>query len=398
MKKFTILIAVSLLGLVNSCSNAASPDSVNSSVYAASDTASPKLSFVSNQDYLPALVKLLQMPDIKTVDIVHYNFFTENGGASQVILDNLIRLKNQGAKLRIILEGVKADPNKRNSLTLKKLQDAGITDVKLSTGHTTHDKAICINSRFLLLGSTNWTRTSMEKNNETDALVDSEIIGKGFISYVDGLWNNTGVMQPGKATDGGTDLLSDNAFYDELKGMISRAQNSLDIGTYFLAYRKGKEADDIKVKELLDMIITKYREAKSRGADFKVRFFVDNNGISPQDYQNFTVKGAVNARDYLAKNGITEFYFDKYEQISHCKFVIKDAAGPAPEVIFGSTNLYKDDFDSIHQLNVRTNDSSVVNSFLNYMNERLKTATKEPVVPTQAKRMSEAELSEAEEI
>jgi phosphatidylserine/phosphatidylglycerophosphate/cardiolipin synthase-like enzyme len=382
MKKILSALLLSSFLAVGCSNNFAivNPSFDNSDYSARAKNQDSKITFVANQDYLPALLSLLNRNDLKTVDILHYNFFTENGGAPEQIINKLIELQAKGVKIRIQLEGNKDEPNKRNSLTLKRLTDAGITAVKLSSGHTTHNKSICVNSRFLLIGSTNWTKTSIEKNNETNALIDSEVLSQAYISYLDKIWVSAKTMINSTAVDGDTKLLTDTAYYGEAINLINRAETSIDIGTYFLAYRKGKEAEDIKVKALLDAIIAKNNQLKNRDKNFKVRFFLDNNGISPEHYQNFTVKAALNARDYLAKNGITEFYFDKYKQISHCKFIIKDAESANSEVLFGSTNLYKDDFDDIHQVNIISSNSGIVRSFYSYMNTRLTEATKDPVV------------------
>jgi phosphatidylserine/phosphatidylglycerophosphate/cardiolipin synthase-like enzyme len=378
-KKFPILLSGFLLLSCSANLNTLDQSFENINNVALAQDSESKISFVANQDYLPALMNLLNRDDIKTIDILHYNFFAENGGSPEQILNKLIELHSRGVKIRIQLEGKKADPNKRNSITLKKLKDAGITDIKLATEKTTHNKSICVNSRFLLLGSTNWTKTSMEKNNETNALIDSEIISRAYINYLDKIWNSSATMIKTAVSDGDTKLLTDTAYYQEAIDLVNRAESSIDVGTYFLAYRKGKEAQDIMVKQLLDAIIAKNNQQKKAGKNFKVRFFVDNNGISPEDYQNFTIKGAVNARDYLAGNGITEFYFDRYTQISHCKFIIKDAGTTNPEVLFGSTNLYLDDFTDIHQTNILSGNPQIARSFYTYMNARLQESTKEPV-------------------
>lgn len=390
MKKLSKFITTSLILLfTNSCNQSESITISNELINSSSKiNTSNNIKFVENQNYYSNIDNLLKIDGIKSIDIIHYNFFTENGGTPELILNHLVNLKSKGVKIRIILEGVKSDPNKRNSITIKKLKDAGITEVKLSSKKTTHDKSICINSKYLLAGSTNWTKTSMEKNNETNALVDSEIIGKAYTKYFNKLWKSDLDMYPETTNDNISSLITDNAFYPELIKIIKNAEFSLDIGTYFLAYRKGKEVEDKKVKDLLDLIIERNNILKNKGKSLKVRFFIDNNGISPEHYKNFTQRAALNARDYLLKNGITEIYFDKYEQISHCKFVIKDASTSNQEVIFGSTNLYNGDFDDHHQLNFKSSDGKLVDDFVKYMNNRLKESTKEPVIPNNQNKIS----------
>lgn len=345
-------------------------------------TTGPKLTFVANQDYMPALTELLDRPGIQTVDVLMFNFYADHGGDTQAILDKLIALKAKGAKIRVFLEGLRDEPKLRHQDTIKKLAAGGITDVKLSSANTVHAKSICVDGNTLLLGSTNWTVTSMGKNNETNARVESAKLGGAFTAFFNKLYAGAPTLMAGRTVDGDTALLTDTAYYDEALALIGRAKRSLDIGTYFLAYRVGREADDVKVKALLDAVIAQHDKVKKTGKPFAVRFFLDNNGINPEMHESHTIKGSWNARNYLVKAGIDEVFFDRYEQISHCKYLIKDGnpaarEGGTAEVLFGSTNLYVGDFDHNHQLNVLSSDAGLVKSFTAYMGTRLADSSKE---------------------
>lgn len=340
---------------------------------------------VANQDYLEAAQEALGRTGIRTVDVVQYNFFTDRGGAPEALAQRLIALHRAGTRVRVLLEGVRGQDGpdgaaKRNSITLERLRAAGIATVKQSASKTIHTKAICIDGRTLLLGSTNWTRTSIERNNETNARIDSQALGRAFTAYFEALWRDDASMRSGLTADGPTALVEDRRFFQEAEGVIARAQSTLDIATYYLAYRQGQEARDTRVKRLLDLIVARHEAARREGRPFRVRLFLDNNGIPSRTrdyYQEFTMRAAWNARNYLAEHGVTGVKFDRFDQISHCKFILGDGR----EVLFGSTNLYGGDFDEHHQINVLSTDASLAAQFARYMEARYASATDFPVKP-----------------
>lgn len=337
--------------------------------YGAAGRAGAQLTFVPNQHYLIRLEEELDRPGLARVDILQFNFYADHGGDTQAILEKLVALKQKGVAIRVFLEGTRDEPKKRHADTVEKLTRAGI-EVRLSKQHTVHTKAVCFDGKRLLVGSTNWTVTSWNKNNETNALLESATLGAAFTAYFERLWGGQEAMQAGRHVDGQTALLMDTAFYDDALDVIGKARSSLDIGTYFLAYRKASEAGDAKVKALLDGVIARNDAAKKAGKPLRVRFFLDNNGIRPELHKSHTLEAAWHAREYLVARGVEEVWFDRYEQISHCKFIIRDAKARG-EVLFGSTNLYVGDFDRHHQLNVRTSAPAMVKAFARYMDERL---------------------------
>jgi len=48
---------------------------------------------------------------------------------------------------------------------------------------TTHSKLLVVDSRFTVVGSTNWSYQALNQNNETNALIDSEQVAKEYIKY-----------------------------------------------------------------------------------------------------------------------------------------------------------------------------------------------------------------------
>lgn len=342
---------------------------------ASAKAAGPEMTFVANQDYLAAVEKLLARPGLRSVDVLQFSFAVKSG-ATRRIFDRLVQLQASGVKVRVLMEGV-AGTRDENQKTAALLQAAGIEAVKLSAEHTTHAKAICVDGEALLMGSTNWTVTSIERNNETNALIRSPRIGQAFTRWYDRMWTGHEAMAPGATTDGDATLLMDTAFYAEAEAMIDSAERSLDIATYFLAYRANNRRD-AKVEALLKRIVDRAQALKAKGKPFSVRLFIDNNGISPERHKSHTLEAACHAKAYLARHGLTDVYFDSHRQISHMKYILKDAGTPGAEVLFGSTNWYWGDLDHHHQLNVRTSDPAMVKRFADYQAARIAEAQPAP--------------------
>ena len=332
----------------------------------AARAAGPAMTFVADQGYLAAVEQLLAAPNLEAVDVLQFSFAVKPG-ATQRIFDRLVALQAGGTKVRVLLEGV-ASTKAENAKTRDRLVAAGI-EVRMSRSHTTHAKAVCVDGAALLMGSTNWTNTSIERNNETNALIRSPQVGKAYTAWYDRMWGGHEAMMPGATTQGDTTFLTDTAFYAEAEALIQKAERRLDIATYFLAYRANSRTD-AKVEALLRAVVDRVKAQRARGVELQVRFFLDNNGIDAAKQRSHTQEAACHARAFLAANGVTDVSFDARSQISHMKFIVRDRA----EVLFGSTNWYWRDLDDHHQLNVRTADPALVRRFDAYMDAKVANA------------------------
>lgn len=381
---FRTMLLTLTVATLSACASGLPAAAARDAAALAASAAGPKLTFVANQAYQKALDAELARPGLKSVDVLQFNFFADRPGAIKQTADKLVALAKQGVAIRVFLEGTREEVKARHQATIALLSAAGIP-VRLSKDHIVHAKAVCFDGRRLLMGSTNWTVTSWSKNNESNALIDSVAIARGFGAFFERLWTGHETMTASETTDGDTALYTDTAFFDQALAVIGRAEKTLDVGTYFLALRKGREATgDAKVKQLLDAIVARKDALAKDGKPLAVRLFLDNNGIRPELHQSHTLDSAANARDYLVARGVTEVWFDRFEQISHCKYILRDAGTPRGEVIFGSTNLYVGDFDRHHQLNIRTTDAGMVKAFAGYHADRLGESAKairEPARP-----------------
>lgn len=341
-------------------------------------SSTPPFRFVPAESYYQTLMDLLNSvctDDPAThhtpIQILHFNFFTENGQTRQ-IARKLVDLKARCPELniRIILEGSK-DAGKpsgaatRNRITANWLTAQGI-DVHFIAGlqagafkGVTHAKAIRVGNK-LLSGSTNLTNTSIGKNNEFNLLVESNILTGNFETFAQKLVTASGQLHNMTATDGPITLLTDSLFFENAMSLIQAAGpgDSLDVTTYFFAYRT---ETDLKAKMLFDAIVA----AHGRGAD--VRIYLERNS-NPKVNPSITKANKLVANRF-ARAGIEKIYFDPEEKISHAK-IIKLRGKNRSAVLLGSTNLYRGDLDDNHQVNFLIEGAAPVDQVTAYLNHK----------------------------
>jgi phosphatidylserine/phosphatidylglycerophosphate/cardiolipin synthase-like enzyme len=301
----------------------------------------PPVKVVANRDYLPQLMSMLDSAK-KSIDIVQYNLYSESGDAKSIV-DKLVALKqkNPALKIRVFIEGDHGDGAKRNLLSVKTLQAAGI-DVQLDSKNlVTHAKGVCVDGTKVLAGSTNMTNTSMDQNNEVSLAIDSAAVGKAYESYFAQLLKDPSALHSGKSQVGNLTLLTDAAYYPQLLTTIKSAKKTLDASMYDFNFG----GDDAKAKSVMDELVA----AAKRGV--KVRVMLEQ---SSSDFAPEITAANKKAYAYLQANGV-DVHLDSPTQISHQKFIV----GDGKDVLLGSSNWTTSDFDQRHQINWHVKDAGL---------------------------------------
>jgi phosphatidylserine/phosphatidylglycerophosphate/cardiolipin synthase-like enzyme len=105
------------------------------------------------------------------------------------LLSALIDARKRGVEVRILLEsGGNGDLAYQNKQTGDYLSKFDITVKYDSREITTHDKLIIVDSRIVVVGSTNWTYSAIDENNEASVVIYSESVGLKFQKYFLELW------------------------------------------------------------------------------------------------------------------------------------------------------------------------------------------------------------------
>ena len=97
------------------------------------------------------------------------------------LLEDLIGAKERGVYVKVILDDTKFNVNYN---AFRKLKEVGIEVGLDSPGKLLHGKGIVIDKRLVFIGSTNWTRASINDNHEFSVMVESPDMAVEFIDYI----------------------------------------------------------------------------------------------------------------------------------------------------------------------------------------------------------------------
>jgi hypothetical protein len=155
-------------------------------------------------------------------------------------------------------------------------------------------------------------------------------------------------------------MMTDDLFFNQALSLIGAASagDSLDLTTYFFAYRT---EGDAKAKRIYEEILA----AQARGA--KVRLYLERNS-NLQVNQDITKANLQTAKRF-EDAGVTRVYLDQEDKISHAKII--KVSGPNRNVaLIGSTNIYRGDFDENHQVNFLIEHEDSIAALTAYLNQK----------------------------
>jgi len=110
------------------------------------------------------------------------------------LINALIEAKNRGVDVEVILDQNVDFVQRRHSSdweakikstrAYKRLKEAGIKVYYDEPARYTHAKAVIIDKKIAILGSTNWTESSFDNNIETSILVNSPELAEEILAYL----------------------------------------------------------------------------------------------------------------------------------------------------------------------------------------------------------------------
>lgn len=309
----------------------------------------PEPVLITERDYLPALLKLLDHARSR-IDIIAFSFAIGSAsgridmkGAPFQIAQKLAQLKKKrGArlKIRLVLEGYR-ETETRNRVTAAFLKKAGI-QVRYSS---THAKGFCVDGRYLLIGSTNLSNQSVMKNNETNLLIDSPETAAEFERYFEYHWKN--------GQHGGISLnppmYADGDFLNILLEMIGTAKKTLEFSIYFFSLPPVERA---------------LAQAHQRGV--KITGFINDHKTFALSY----VRRTQATIKRLRAAGLTGLHFDHGRVFTHSKYLIKDRR----ELLLGTGNWLPEDVDTHPQLYVHIENASLAKKLAKHLAKQIKAA------------------------
>lgn len=145
-----------------------------------SDNDNLKVCFTPNQSCLPQLLRYIDNARSSIV-LLGYSF------TSKPMTDALIRAKNRGVKVRMVL-----DHSQRTQKSSKApIEALHAEHIEVRFDHSVkiaHNKIIVIDGYQTITGSYNWTHSAEFKNAENLVFISSPVVTKQYADYFETRW------------------------------------------------------------------------------------------------------------------------------------------------------------------------------------------------------------------
>ncbi len=300
---------------------------------------------IVDREYFPVAKKLIRKAK-KSISISM--FVVKSGKKVDALIKELKNAANRGVKIKILLENsIRANRSLINSLN-------GIENIEIkfdSPEKITHNKMVIIDRNVILIGSTNWTESSLGYANEANVVIKNKEVVEYFQEYFDYLWQDSSKdIFPFKDFEGEIIPIIDRQYFDIVSRMMRKANKRIFVMVYgFKLTRNRDSKGDILAEEIVN--------ARKRGIETKVMLEKSSFNERLNIMNRHTI-------EYFKERGV-EARFDDEDIITHSKVVIIDDA-----VILGSTNWSYSGLEKWHNADVLIKDKRIVEYFVNYFEEK----------------------------
>jgi len=216
---------------------------------------------ISGAKYFPAAKEALS----KAKESIRLVMFTielspvkENSKTNQLI-NELVKAKDRGVEVEVILDqnvdfverrySSDFESEIKSTNAYKRLKDAGIKVYYDEPDRYLHAKAIVIDKKTVILGSTNWTESAFDRNIEVSVLIESRDLAKEILDYFKTIKidEKTGklVEHIGKSTLISWDFLQNPKIASLM--VNEQAERAFDIYLYLLWKFDGNKEGKIKL-------------------------------------------------------------------------------------------------------------------------------------------------------
>ena len=258
---------------------------------------------VTNGEYIGALMEIVGGAT-ESVQADQLELLT--GDLPRQVFGALAAAAARGVRVTVLLD---ADVTE-NQAWVQSLTDAGIEARLGSQARTLHVKLVVADRAKALVGSTNWSASSMMYNNEANWLVTDATAAEALAGYSDRLWSSDSTAQaidPGAV--GGLTLMGDGQYGDLVRPIIEGASRRVRLVMYEVTYDTdpGTPAGGL-VRALVD--------AQGRGVDVEVV-------LELSDFDDTLNGENRQARSALAAAGVG-VRFDTVDTTTHAKLLVVD--------------------------------------------------------------------------
>ena len=147
--------------------------------YPSDDSSPEKITDISDRKYEQVLIDLLDNAK-ESIVISMYGISLGFGEKSPVmlLLNDLLEARKRGVSVTMYLNTRFRDIDKSErsfimSPVFKELKGSGCDIYLIPSSRTLHDKLIIVDSRYVVIGSTNWSNSALRRNFESNTLIDS---------------------------------------------------------------------------------------------------------------------------------------------------------------------------------------------------------------------------------
>ncbi|MEA1926664.1 MAG: phospholipase D-like domain-containing protein [Candidatus Auribacterota bacterium] len=296
---------------------------------------------VVDREYLPAAQKLIEKAG-KSISLSM--FVVKRGEMVNKLIKELKNSAQRGVEVRILLD----DHIAHNQRTVNSLKGIKNLKIKLdSPRKTTHNKMLIVDGETVLIGSTNWTDSSLGSADEANVIISHKEIAAYLEEFFEKLWlDSSRDISPCKSFPGEIVPLLDRQYFDAVFQAMKKAKKRIWVMVYgFKINKDGKSRGDLLAEEII--------KATKRGVETRV-FLEKSNFNQRLNEMNRETE------EYLKNNGV-ETRLDREDIISHAKVVIIDNT-----VFLGATNWSYGGLELWHNSDVLIRDKKSVYYFQKY--------------------------------
>lgn len=155
---------------------------------------------VLDRDYYDKALSLIRGAD-RTIHILMFELFyypQHPESKTNILLQELVNAHRRGVNVKVCVEGgedyLGEDFLRKQLRGYRYLKENGVEIRVDPKGVTSHAKLLIVDGRTVLLGSTNWSYHALEKNSETNVLVESPSLASSFEKYFNRIWKSSSTL------------------------------------------------------------------------------------------------------------------------------------------------------------------------------------------------------------
>ncbi|MBU1090335.1 MAG: hypothetical protein KKC42_00635 [Candidatus Omnitrophica bacterium] len=161
------------------------------------DNATPAaVTDLSGRKYEQTLIQLLDNAK-ESIVISMYSISPGAGEKNPVklLLNDLLEARIRGVSVTMYLNNTRfigAEETEESfigSPVFKELKDAGCNIYLMPSSRRLHDKLIIVDSRYVIVGSTNWSNSALRRNFESNTLIDSPLHAREKLKHLENVLN-----------------------------------------------------------------------------------------------------------------------------------------------------------------------------------------------------------------